>query len=122
LARETQLVITTVEPNSRREIRVITGVNENATTFADMVYRSTGLLSSTADNVVARIDEAGQMRGFRQQNTVQMSDTAAARIDTMALRVMKDHAVRHSSRKSLDATTKTKVRQLVDWMSKRCPT
>jgi hypothetical protein len=122
VATEARLVMTSVAPNRRREILVVSDVRGRAIRFADMVVASTGLLSSTGDNVVAVIDAAGQARGFRLRGTVQMPDSAAARLDTASIRAMREHAVRQSSREPLDATAQHEVQKLVDWMRTRCPT
>jgi hypothetical protein len=122
VATEARLVMTSVAPSRRREILVVRDVRQRTIRFADIVVGSTGLLSSTGDNVVAIIDAAGQARGFRLHGTVQMSDSAAVRRDTASFRAMREHAVRQSSREPLDATAQREVQKLVEWMRTRCPT
>jgi len=121
-ATEARLVMTSVAPNRRREIVVVSDSRGRTIRFADNVFASTGLFSSTGDNVVAFIDAAGQSRGFRLHGTVQLLDSAAVRFDTASLRAMREHAVRQSWREPLDATAQRGVQKLADWMRTRCPT
>jgi hypothetical protein len=119
--RGAHLVITSVALNRRREIALLDDIKGHATSFMDIVYRSTDSLSSNGDHVVAIIDSARRVRGFRQHMAVQMSDSGVATLDTAGLRAMREHGVRHSSTEPLDARAQRKVQHLVDWVSKRCP-
>jgi hypothetical protein len=119
VARGGHLVITSIAPNRRREIAFLNAVKGDATSFMDIAYRSTGLLYSNGDNVVAIIDSAGRVRGFRQHMIVQLSDSGSGRLDTLELRAMRE--LRQSSAKPLDARAQRKVQHLVDWLRKRCP-
>ena len=121
VARGAHLVITSTGPNRRREIAFLNAGKSDAISFMDIVFRSTGLLSTSGDNVVAIIDSAGKVRGFRQHSTVQLSDSGLARFDTAGLRAMREHAIRKSSGEPLNPTAQRKVRHLVDWVRKRCP-
>jgi hypothetical protein len=119
---EARLVMTSVAPNRRREILVVSDVRGRSIRFADIVVGSTGLLSSAGDNVVANIDAAGQARGFRMHGTVRMSDSGVVQLDTASLHAMRERAVRQSSREPLNATAQREVQKLVDWMRTRCLT
>ena len=121
VARGAHLVITGVAPNRRREIAFLNAAKGDATSLMDIVHRSTGSLSGNGDYVVANIDSAGRVRGFRQHITVQMSDSGVGTPDTAGLRAMREHAVRQSSAEPLDARAQRKVQHLVDWVRKRCP-
>lgn len=122
VAREAHLVVTSIAPNRRREIGVVNDVKRDGIRFMDVVLRSNGLLSSSGDYVVAIIDASGRVRGFRQHRVVQMSDSSVAGLDTAGLRAMGEHTGRKSSAEPLNTTAQRKVRQLADWVRKRCPT
>jgi hypothetical protein len=121
VARGGHLVIKSTAPNRRREIGFLNDVKGDATTLMDVVFRSTGLLSSSGDNVVAIIDSAGRVRGFRQHTTVQLPDSGSEKLDTLELRAMKEHSLRQSSAEPLDARAQRKVQHLLNWLRKRCP-
>jgi len=122
VARGGHLVITSTAPNHRREIAFLDNLKGDATSFMDMTFRSTGLLSSDGDNVVAIIDSAGRVRGFRQHMIVQAPDSGGReRLDTLEPRAMRGHGVRQSSAEPLDARAQRKAQHLVDWLRKRCP-
>ncbi|HEY4954060.1 MAG TPA: hypothetical protein VII02_04165 [Gemmatimonadaceae bacterium] len=120
LLKEAHLVMTAVAPNRRREIMIYSDTLGRVIGLSEFEFVSTGLLSQTADQVVANIDAVGRTVGFHDHNTIQMSDSGIVRFDTVALRRMNEHAVRRSSHEALDGTAQLKVRKLVDWMRTRC--
>ena len=92
-----------------------------ATSFMDMTVNATGLLSSSGENVVAIIDSAERVSGYRQRTTIQMRDRGRRSLDTLEVRVMKGQTVRQSPDEPLDASAQREVQDLVDWLRKRCP-
>jgi hypothetical protein len=121
VAAQYKLVMTGQAPNRRREITVFADTSGRAIRYAEMTDMATGVLSSAGDGIIANIDAAGRVAGFRIHNTVRSADTVAAPFDTAALRKTKPRAVVKSSNEPLDAASQRKVKALVAFVRKRCP-
>lgn len=121
VAAQYKLVMTGQAPNRRREITVFADTSGRAIRYAEMSDMATGALSSAGEGIIANIDPAGRVAGFRIHNTVRSADTVAAPFDTAALRKTKPRAVVKSSNEPLDAASQRKVKALVAFVRKRCP-
>jgi hypothetical protein len=121
VAAQYKLVMTGQAPNRRREITVFADTSGRAIRYAEMTDMATGVLSSAGEGVIANIDTAGRVAGFRIRNTVRSADTLAAPFDTAALRKANPRAIVKSSNAPLDAASQRKVKELVAFVRKRCP-
>lgn len=121
VAIQYKLVMTGQAPNRRREITVFADTSGRAIRYAEMTDMATGVLSSAGEGIIANIDAAGRVAGFRIRNTVRSADTLAAPFDSAALKKGKPRAVVKSSNEPLDAASQRKVKQLVAFVRKRCP-
>ncbi len=118
---EHRLVIASRAPSRRREIIVSVDTARHTIRYAEMGNVSTGLLSSDGDAVVAIVDSANAVHGFRIHNTVRTSDPAVGRSDTAARPSSKERAQVQSSHEPLDAREQRRVKELVALVRKRCP-
>ena len=118
---EYRLVMTGRAPSRRRELIVSVDTSGRATRYAEMGNISTGLLSSYGDGIIATIDTANRVRGFRIHNTVRTSDTTIGRADAAASRTANGKALVQSSHEPLDAAAQRRVKELVALVRKRCP-
>ena len=118
--RTSTLVISGVDPNRRREIVVLTDARGKLIRLAQTSFVSTGLLAGVGETVLAMFDDSGHARGYRSKMSLQMSDSALARLDTAALRGMRERAVKQTSRKGLDSASARKVELLAAWVRDRC--
>jgi hypothetical protein len=114
------LVIKTVTPGGSREMSLIRDKAGTVVGYEEMTSVFIAPYTSEADNIVAFYRPDGRVSGTWTHLTSQMSDSGLTKLDTASLRKMREHAVRHSSRKPLDKAELQQVRTLVTWISKRC--
>ena len=118
--RRVHLVMTAIEPTRRREITAFIR-NGKPVMFSEMIFRSTSMLVSSDDLVLARFDSLGRVTGFHTHGTTQLPDSTPGKLDTAFLRRMSENAVTKSTRSALDQGSARKVERLVAWLEKRCP-
>jgi hypothetical protein len=118
---EHKLVMTTRAPNGRREITVFVDTAGRAFRYSETTNVATGILSSVGQAVIAEIDSAGHVHGFRIHTSVRAADTISSPLDTATLRKMRQRAVVKSSHEPLDAADQRKVKELVALLRTRCP-
>lgn len=121
VAAQYKLVMTGLSPNRRREITVLADTSGRVISYSEMTDVATGILSSAGEGIIANIDTAGRVQGFRIHNTVRSADTVAAPFDTAALRKAKPRGIVKTSHEPLDAASQRKVKELVALVRKRCP-
>jgi hypothetical protein len=121
VAAQYKLVMTSQTPKRQREITVLVDTSGRAIRYAEMTDMAIGILSSDGDGIIANIDTAGRVQGFRIHNTVRAADTLRAPFDTAALRKAKASAVVKSSHEPLDVASQRKVKALAALVLKRCP-
>ena len=119
-ARRVHLVIAAIEPTRRRELIAFIDKGKPVL-FSEMIFRSTGILSSSDDHVLARFDSLGRATGFHSHGTIQFPDSAPRKLDTAFLRRMGENAVSKNSREPLDKGSAHKVETLAAWLRTRCP-
>jgi hypothetical protein len=89
--------------------------------YVEMSSVSTDILAGDVNSIIATLRPDGGVAGFLTRQSIQMSDSGMPRPDTASLRVMRERAARHWNREPLDAAAQRKVRELVEWLNKRCP-
>jgi hypothetical protein len=117
----TSLVIKTVLPNGSREISLFRDKAGTVFGYAEMISVFIPPSASENDNIVATYRPDGRFSGTWTHLSIQMSDSGLTKLDTVSLHKMREGAVRHSSKKALDAHEQQQVRTLINWVSKRCP-
>lgn len=119
---QSALVIKTVVPNGSREISLLRDEAGTVVGYAEMSSVFNPQSGSVGDNIVASYSPDGRVSGTWTHLSIQMSDSGLTKLDTVALRKMREGAVRHSERRALDAHEQQEVRALINWVSRRCPT
>jgi hypothetical protein len=109
-------------PSRQRDIMVVVDKTGRPTVFSDFGFASRSMLTSDGDNVTATFDAHGRVQGFRMHQAIQMSDSGVPRFDSASLRRMAERAQSQTTREPLDAAAQNRVRVLVAWLLKRCPT
>jgi hypothetical protein len=116
-----RLVISSREPDARREMSLVRDSTGAVIGFQEMVQVSTGLGASVGAAVLASLRSDGRITGFLMRSEIQMAARAPQRLDSISLQRMRDSAKHTSSRELLDATGQSQVRVLAAWLAKRCP-
>jgi hypothetical protein len=118
---ESILVIKSKTPGNSREISLIRDKAGAAVGYAERNFVFNPPSASESDNIVASYHHDGSVSGRWTHMTMQMSDSGLSTLDSASLRRMRERAIRHSTRKPLDAADQKRVRTLIQWVSRRCP-
>ncbi len=116
------LVMTTVEPDGRREMIAFTDSAGRVRSYVEMVMRMSGPTSSVGETVIAMVTPDNRVTGTLRRQTMAMTLPASGRIDTTAMRVMGERARITRARTGLSAPQQAQVRALAAWLVQRCPT
>ena len=116
-----RLVMTSITPNRRREIRVMVDTAGRTMGYGETGYTSSGLLSADGDNIIASISPSGRVQGWRLRNKLVLSENPGLPLDTARLRALSESASTNASREPLDVEAQHRVLDMVRWLRKRCP-
>lgn len=118
---EHRLVIMSTPPGSSRYILLATG-RSGAFAYSDMTHSTLSLTTARGGDVVAFRDSIGHMRGWRHRSATVLPESAV-RPDTASLHHLREQIAAHSraTRTPLSAAEQTRVREMAEWMLRRCP-
>jgi hypothetical protein len=119
--RGRRLVMTSRAPGARREMTVYTDAAGRVRRYSEMVHRMTGASASMGESVLAAVAPDGGMSGVVVRTTVAMKVPAGSRVDTAALRAMREQAMTTQARDTLGTREQVQVRAAAAWLLRRCP-
>ena len=117
-----RLVMVSNIPGTRREIVAFTDSAGQPLRYVEMVSDFVPPAAGSSVELLASLTPAGVVRGVMTRREVTMTAPAAGtRLDTTAMRVMRESAKTKSARRALDASQQGKVLALARWLVRRCP-
>lgn len=118
-SRDRELVMTTLDPTGRREIRVYADTTGRIGGYSDVVSGFNGSDTETGDNVVARLARDGRWRGIRMHMVVHVVGTGRGPDGRLVRRPPMQ--IEHTPARALTTAEQALVGELVTWMGARCP-
>lgn len=117
-----RLVMVSNVPGTRREIVAYADSAGQPLRYAEMVSDFVAPAGGKGVELFASLTRAGVVRGWITRREVTMTPPAAgARIDSTAMRAMRESAKTKRARTALDASQQRKVLTLARWLVRRCP-
>jgi hypothetical protein len=116
-----RIVMTTRSPGARRDLAAYVDAAGRVARYREITHRMTGPTSSVGETVVAQLTRAGRVEGTIYRSAVTMPAPPPGRMDSAALRAVRERAQGSRRRQALGARERAQVEAVAAWLVRRCP-